>query len=80
MSSSDQTPFYDLSPEDYPILFEFLTASGDVVHTIKVDGPGIIQVPSLHQEHGPISVRTTYGDGSVHIQCPEGMSQTQPEG
>lgn len=39
--------------------------TGNVVHTIEVPGPGIMSVPPLAQEHGPVWVRITYGDGTI---------------
>lgn len=63
--------FHDLHPDQLPVTFEFLNQAGDVVHSIgPIDGPCVIEVPALHHEHGPISVRTTYGDGTIHLEGP----------
>lgn len=57
---------FSLSECKYPMTVEFIAElTGNVVHTIQVTGPGVMKVPPLAGEHGPIGVRVTYGDGTV---------------
>jgi hypothetical protein len=58
----------DLPAWSYPFRIEFLNAARDVVESIEVTGPGVLNVPALAEVHGPVSVRVTYGDGSV-VEC-----------
>lgn len=58
--------FFDPKPEQYPFTVEFLSVQTDeVVHSIHVDGPGAMEIPSLIREHGRTWVRIKWGDGEV---------------
>lgn len=63
--------FYDLPATKYPFTVEFRNAGGDVVHSIEVVEPGAAVVPPLAAAHGPVSVRITWGDGTVDEAEPE---------
>lgn len=58
------TAFSDLDPRCFPFTIEFL--AGDlVVHQIVVESPGVIKVPGLSSQWGPVAVRVTYATGEV---------------
>lgn len=68
--SEKKTMFRDLPEESFPFTVEFFTADGTVVHTIRVSGPGAMEVPALGKIYGPVGARTTYADGVVHVTLP----------
>ena len=56
----------DLPRHMYPIQVEFIAEDfNTVVHTATIPGPGVLRVPPLSQQYGPIRVRVTYGNGAV---------------
>jgi hypothetical protein len=62
--------FYDVPKEAYPIDIEFVAQrTGEVVHVIHVDGPGVLHVPNLAKEHGPIDVWMTYRGLNETYHC-----------
>lgn len=62
--------FCDLPPEAFPLRIDFLDGAGDLVHTLDVPSPGLARVPALVADHGPVTVRVTYGDGVVAVAAP----------
>lgn len=54
--------FHDLPAEDFPFTIEFMRAdTNEVVHTIRVEGPGVVSVPALAKRLGvEIKVRTVH--------------------
>lgn len=62
--------FFDLPPELFPFTVHFITQTGDTVHAITVTGPGACPVPALAEQHGPISVRIEYADGTADVAGP----------
>jgi hypothetical protein len=64
---SDELPvaFRDLPARAYPFVVEYFTTTGAVVHTERVEGPGVMKVPGLSGLFGPIGVRVTYASGEV---------------
>jgi hypothetical protein len=59
----DDTLFTELSEADFPFVVEFIrTDTQEVVHSIRVDGPGAVRVPPLGKELGvEIDVRIVDG-------------------
>lgn len=57
--------FHDLPADSFPFTVEALDASGAVVWTTEVTGPGALYVPPLATFYGPVSVRLRFPDGSV---------------
>lgn len=64
------TAFRDLPADAYPFTVEYLNAKGVVVRTEYVEGPGMMEVPPLHNLFGPISVRITFANGDTHTEGP----------
>lgn len=53
--------FVDLPESTYPFTIEYIRASdGEVIETAHVTGPGVIRIPALRKDHGPINVRLIY--------------------
>lgn len=62
---------HNLPPEAFPLHIEALLPNGVLVWSVRVPGPAHINVPPLKQRYGqPISLRITYGDGSVDFHEP----------
>ena len=56
--------YRDLPAAAFPFTVEFISQrTGKVVHAFTAAGPGVITVPALRDEHGPVDVRVTYADG-----------------
>lgn len=51
--SDRPTVFHDLPAEDFPFTVEFLRVdTEEVVHRIRVTGPGAVEIPPLAKIHG----------------------------
>lgn len=49
--------FVDLPADDFPFTIEFFrTDTGEVVHTILVEGPGSVLVPALTKQYGGVKM------------------------
>lgn len=49
----DYFAYADLPADAFPFTVEFLrTDTGEVVHTIRVEGPGALAVPALRHKYG----------------------------
>lgn len=60
----DDFAFRDLPADAFPFTVEFIARNtGEVVHSIHVDGPGALVVPALAGKHGPIDVRVVSPQG-----------------
>jgi hypothetical protein len=58
--------FQSLPADAFPFAVEFIShGTGEVVYIIEVPEPGVIRVPPLHDEHGPIWVRVSYANGLI---------------
>ena len=65
--------FHELCESDYPLLLEFeAVETGQVVERITITGPGVVRIPPLASEHGPVRLVMTTSDGAVIIQEPPG--------
>ena len=62
--------FHSFRASDFPIAIEAMNQSGRVVWSEEVTEPGALYVPPLADEHGPVRIRVTYVDGSVHEAAP----------
>lgn len=50
----------------FPFTVEFISvATGKIVHTLTISGAGIVPIPALEEEYGPIDTRVTLADGQV---------------
>lgn len=62
--------FADLPADAYPMIFEFTDwKTGEVWHTITVDGPGAVHIPACKDygiEHTDVTIRL--GNGEVHYE------------
>lgn len=68
----DNVAFGDLPAEAFPFTIEFLRHdTREVVHSILVDGPGVIAVPALAGKHGPIDVRLVTPQGIQEYRVSE---------
>ena len=53
------TAFHDLPADAFPFTIEFFRAdTKEVVHTIRVEGPGMVEVPPLSKMHGGVEIDT----------------------
>lgn len=63
--------FGDLPIEKFPFEIDFVAmTTGEVVHRIEVPSAGVVTVPGLADEHGPIRVRIVFADGEVIVVEP----------
>lgn len=66
-------PFFELPSGSFPVKIEFFSvATRRVVWGTIIGGEGALRVPPLVREHGPVWVRTTFGDGQVIDYGPDG--------
>lgn len=65
VSDAMNVAFANLKAKDFPFKIEWLNAAGEVVHEVTVDSPGVVPVPGLAKDHGPVSVRMTMANGDV---------------
>lgn len=58
-------PFHELSADDFPFTVKFFREeTGELVHELTCDGPGMISIPPLAQD-GPVRVEIHWPDGEV---------------
>lgn len=51
----------DLPVEAYPVRIDSIAErTGEVVHSVEAAEPGVMVIPGLRAEHGPITVRVFY--------------------
>lgn len=56
--------FHTLAPEDFPFTIKFVSLeTSEVVHEIRCDGPGVIEVPSFGENK--VNVEIYWPDGTV---------------
>jgi hypothetical protein len=66
MSTEAPIAFSSLPADAFPFTVEFISHdTGQVVHTIDVPEPGVLRVPPLRDEHGPVWARISYANGTV---------------
>lgn len=58
------TRFFDLRPEDFPFHIDARNQAGEIVWSVDVPEPGVLDVPPLSCVHGPVSVTITYPGGT----------------
>lgn len=80
----DDTPrfpaIHDLPAEYYPITIDCFPLSdpdgaGQAVHTVTVDGAGVLAMPPLHELGQPVWLRVTYGNGQVEQMRPRTVDE-----
>lgn len=62
--------FRELPASAFPVVFVFVDRAQRVVWEATVNGPGVLRVPPLEQEHGPVRVRVTFADGQSAVWPP----------
>lgn len=63
----------DLPEKYYPIHAEAISEhSGEVVWEETVSEPGVLTVPDLGGEFGPVAVRVEYGEGTIIYMSSDG--------
>ena len=69
---ASRVAFRELPANAFPFTVEFFKVSdGDVIHTIVVNGPGMMQIPAIAKEIGePVGTRTIFPDGQVQETIP----------
>lgn len=70
MASELPTAFSDLKASDFPFKIELLNAAGEVLYESTVAEPGVLRMPGLAAEHGPITARLTFPNGHVVTEGP----------
>jgi hypothetical protein len=59
-------PRRDFRRSQFPVTIEALDSHGVVVWSTVVRFPQAVWIPPLADIHGPVAVRTTLADGTVH--------------
>lgn len=67
MTDEKPSKFVDLPRDSFPFVAEFYRSdNGEVVHTVTVEGPGVMDVPPLGKIHGvEIKIRVHFPDGEI---------------
>lgn len=71
---------HDLKREQFPFLVRYLKeegyglGQGPMVAWTVVSEPGVMEVPGLVVEHGPVSVQTMHNDGTAVLTTSEGKN------
>lgn len=61
-----QVGFRDIPADSFPFTVEWISeATNEVVYTVTVPGPGVVEVPALWPQHGPCWTRIRYPDGQI---------------
>lgn len=63
MSESLPAAFLDLPPEAFPFVIRFFDQGGREVYAITVTSIGVIHIPSLAAEHGPVRAQIDWPQG-----------------